>query len=133
MVSPVQAPVQFEIWLYAKPSFRMSVAECGFFRSEEEACRVGALVRMWLQLGIYGPELRAAIPKRKDRKALFMLPEVLLDCGVDPARVLVTARRDDTESGDHHDLPPGVPERCDAGHGARGPHFGDCDVRAQRW
>ena len=57
--------VQFEIWLYAKPSFRLHVAECGAFATEAEACRVGALVRQWLQLGVFGPELRAAIKHRK--------------------------------------------------------------------
>lgn len=117
IVSPVTVSGVWEVWLYASPAFRQSVQECGSFRSEGDAVRVGAAVRLWLQLNVwsedvFGPVF-AANPDAEfpdtDRNLLMGLPRSLRDRGIDPARVLVTARRDqDSDTRYTQDVPESV-------------------------
>jgi hypothetical protein len=159
MLSPEVSTGLWEIWLYARPAFRMSVQECGSFPSEQEACRVGAALRMWLQTSVWvedvlGPAAAAVeVPEFPDecREWLLSAPQWLRDRGIDPARVLVTVRPDN--EGDTHDMPPDslwvavtgsdtddatewVPPsrrgRTDAVNGGKGPHFPKVNVRATR-
>jgi hypothetical protein len=119
----------WEIWLFARPSFRQSCQECGSFRSEGEAVAVGAAVRLWLQLGVWSEALDAALAANPDpefpdadRNLLLNLPGSLRARGIDPARVLVTVRRDvDGDTLYSGDVPDSV-YRTDAGHAPRGPH-----------
>jgi hypothetical protein len=93
ILSPPVAASTWEIWLFGRPDLRMHVSECGSFRSEGQCVRVAGLVRCWLQLGVFGPELRAVLPDENDRASLSALPDVLLSLGYDPALVMVSATR----------------------------------------
>lgn len=97
VLSPETVVREWEIWLYGRPGYRSPVAECGSFGSEGEACRVGAAVSLYLRLGVWsesvlGPVLDARPDAANERAWLRCLPDELRRAGVDPARVLVTAR-----------------------------------------
>ncbi len=118
MLSQMLVSQQFEIWVYAKPDFRMPLQCCGLFGSEREACEFGALVRTWLRDRVWSPRFEALF--EDDREELWgLLDFISRVMGYDPTTTLVTARKVPHDHPARDNAPMGTPGehwRLDAGH-----------------
>lgn len=92
MLSPNAQSQWYEIWIYAHPDHREPVQECGMFQSELEAVRMGARLSLWLHEDILTEPLFEMCASLEDRMAIIFLADSLRKMGIDPKRVMVTAR-----------------------------------------
>jgi len=142
IVSPPKTCAVYEVWIFAAPDHREAVSACGIYRAvntsdyathlvELEAVRMASRLRDYLHLGVWTDNLGDNTDDMDDIAELRLLPEYLHSRGIDPARVLVAARRiDGTHDNAESDVPRGwSPYRKDAGHAPAGPVV----MRSRRW
>lgn len=137
----------WEIWLFARPNFRQPVTECGLFRAadashlaghmaEASAVRMAARLRIWVHEGVWSENLADNASDPDDVRELLLLRESLQAQHIDPARVLVDAKRIDlTHDNAESEIPAGWNPylRTDAGHAPPAPKGEAVVVQARRW